>query len=348
MSRIPVRPSSLHLAEQCSRAPWLSTKYPASQAATRFGSAVDKQVTIILSCMLVGDTDNLPTEEELLPETSKILEWLEATYPVEQWQYFVQEKVTLRDPETGEVLTAGTPDLICLHRTEPRFVDVDWKKLGQLWAGHLPPPDENLQQLAYVAAFWLETAQSRPIEQAKIVLACWDAMGVMPQESGDIREDRLREVVERVRAVPKVDVDGPQPEAAVGEHCDHCWSRMHCDAHLLPMAVAIKAGLPAPFAEFTDQPITVATTVKALGWLEGADRVLREAKKIRDLVESNVDAFVMQNGPVEVDAMMYGPVISKPRRMGATVETLKAIGREDLIRLGDAKITCKWTKAPPK
>jgi len=85
-----------------------------------------------------------------------------------------------------------------------------------------------------------------------------------------------------------------------------------------------------------------------MGWLEGADRVLREAKKIRDLVESNVDAFVMQNGPVEVDAMMYGPVISKPRRMGATVETLKAIGREDLIRLGDAKITCKWTKAPPK
>jgi hypothetical protein len=348
MSRIPVRPSSLQLAEQCLRAPWLATKYPSSYAATRFGSAVDKQVTIILSCMLVGDTDNLPTEEELLPETSKILEWLEANYPVEQWQYFVQEKVTLRDPETGAVLTAGTPDLMCLHRTEPRFVDVDWKKRGQLWAGHLPPPDENLQQLAYVAAFWLETAQSRPIEQAKIVLCCWDAWGVTPQESGGIREDRLREVVERVRAVPKVDVDGPQPEAAVGEQCDHCWSRMHCDAHLLPMAVAIKAGLPAPFAEFTDQPLTVETTVKALGWLEGADRVLREAKKIRDLVENNIDAFVMQNGPVEVDAMMYGPVISKPRRMGATVEILKAIGREDLIRLGDAKITCKWTKAPPK
>ena len=348
MPGIAVRPSSLQLAESCPRAPWLSTKYPASHVATRFGSAVDEQVSRILSCIALGDMDNLPSDEELLPETSKILDWLEANYPSDKWQYFVHEKVTLVDPETSEVLTAGTPDLIYLHRTEPRFVDIDLKKIGQFWAGHLAPPDENLQQLAYLAAFWLETVKSRPIEQAKIVLACWDAMGVTPQESQDIREDRLREIVERIRAVPMVNIDGPQPEAAVGEHCDHCYSRGHCSEHLLPMAVVLKAGLPAPFEEFTEQTLTVETAIKALGWLEGADRVLREAGKIRDLVEANVDAFVTQNGPVEVEAMQYGPVITKPRRMGATVETLKAIGREDLIRLGEAKIKCKWTKAPPK
>jgi hypothetical protein len=343
----PVRPSSLQLAELCHAAPWLSTKYPTSQAATRFGSAVDIQVTTILRCMVSGNMAELPTEEELMPETAKILEWLEANYPIEQWCYWVQEKVTLLDPETGEVLTAGTPDLICLHRTEPRFVCVDWKKIHQFWAGHLAKPDENMQQLAYVAAFWLKIASSRAITSAKIVLACWDATGVTPMESQEILEDRLREVVERIRAIPMVDVDGQQPEAAVGEHCDHCYQRLHCHAHLLPMVVVTKAGLPAAFAEFTDQPLTVETAVKALGWLEGARRVLREAGKIADLVEGNVDAFVLQNGPVEAGEMIYGPRPVTGKRAGATVATLEAEGLQRLIRPGKAKIEAKWYKKCP-
>jgi hypothetical protein len=343
----PVRPSSLQLAELCDLAPRLSTEYPESHVNTRFGSAVDAQVTTIIRSMVSGDTSGLPTEEELLTETGKILEWLEANYPIEQWQYFVQEKVTLVDPETDEVLTAGTPDLICLHRTEPRFVCVDWKKRGQMWAGHLPPPDTNLQQLAYVAAFWLEVSKVRVIESAKIILACWDANGVTPQESSNILEDRLRELVERVRSVPQIDLEQPRPEASIGDHCDHCYQRMHCHAHLLPMAVVAKAGLPAPFAEFTDQPLTVETAVKALGWLEGARRVLREAGKIADLVEGNVDAFVLQNGPVEAGEMIYGPRPVTGKRAGATVATLEDEGLQRLIRTGKSKIEAKWYKKCP-
>ena len=340
-----VRPSSLQLAEECPLAPYLSTVYPASHVNTREGLSVDGQVTTILKSLLSGDTSDLPTDDEILPETEKILEWLERTYPIEQWEYLVQERVELLDPETGETLTAGTPDLLCLHRTRPIIVDIDWKKRGQMWAGHMKKPDDNMQQLAYVAAAWLKYSLIRKIETAKVVLACWDANGVTPLESSDIGEDRLAEIVDRIRAVPPVDLDKPRPEAAVGEHCLHCYQRMHCPEHLLPAAVAAQAGLPAPLAEFAGQDLTQETVVKALTWLDSADNILKAAKKIRDLVEGNVDAYVAQHGPVVIGEMQYGPTTTKPRRLGATVATLEEIGRTDLIRTSDSKVKFKWTKA---
>jgi hypothetical protein len=333
------------MAEQCKRSPYLSIKHPASHAVTRFGSAVDQQVSIVLTCIATGDMDNLPSDEELLPETSVILDWLEANYPHEVWEWHVQEHVELLDPETGEVLTAGTPDLLCLHRTDPVLVDIDWKKSGQLYAGHLQKPDQNIQQLAYVTAAWLKYSLTRKIERAKIILACWDDKKVIALASADITESRLTEIVERVRAVPPVDVDGPQPEASVGEHCDHCWQRLHCDEHLLPVAVVTKAGLPAPFAEFVGGELTAETTIKALQWLESAKRLLSEAKKIVDLVEGNADAYVTQNGAVVVGEMAYGPQPTKGKRAGATVKTLEAEGLHRLIRPATEGTTCKWYRA---
>jgi hypothetical protein len=346
-----VRPSSLHLAEHCSLAPYLSVVYPASHANTRFGSSVDAQVSAIVKAMSTGDYSEAPAEEDLFTETSKIIDWLEANYPIEHWEYHVQERVELLDPETGEVLTAGTPDLLCLHRTDPVLVDVDWKKRGQMWAGHLPPPDENLQQLAYVAAAWLHFSQARKIERAKIVLACWDAKGVTPLESGDITEDRLYEIVSRIRAVPMIDLSGPRPEASVGDHCDHCYQRMHCPEHLIPATALVRMDLAVDAfreAGAGDEPradkLDADTAAQALGWIEIAKRRLSAAKKMVELVEANVDAYVIQNGPVEVGEMVYGPMVVVGRRSGATVATLEEEGLQRLIRVGEQKIKCKFWK----
>jgi hypothetical protein len=76
---------------------------------------------------------------------------------------------TLRDPVSGEEFEPGTPDLLCLHRTLPKLHVVDWKKRAQMFAGHLPAPDENPQQLYYLAAAWLEIAATRKIEEGQIV-----------------------------------------------------------------------------------------------------------------------------------------------------------------------------------
>jgi len=341
-----VRCSSIHLARLCDRFPWLSVRHPASHDASRFGTAVDKQVSLVLSCIAAGNTADLPSDEELLPETSIILDWVEKNYPLEVWEWHVQHHVQLVDPESGEILTEGTPDLLFLHRTEPRFEDVDMKSEGQMFAGYLQKPDENDQQLSYVTAYWLEVSKTRKIESAKIILACWGLRGVKPLESQPITEQRLSEVIETIRAIPPVDPDAPQPEASVGSHCLHCWQRGHCDEHLLPLAVVTKAGLPVPYAEFVGGDLTAETTVKALTWLEGAKRILSEAKKIVDLVEGNADAFVTQNGAVTVGELMYGPQEVKGRKAGATVATLTKEGLTRLIREGETKVKCKFYPAP--
>jgi len=333
------------MAESCARAPYLSAKYNQSMENTRFGGDVDRQV----STLLKGNLDDLPEDQPIHPETQIILNWLAENYPASDWEYHVQEKVTLLDPMSSadppDELTNGTPDLICVHRTEPIFVDIDWKSIGQMWAAHLAPPDENLQQLSYVAGFWL--ASSRKFESARIVLACWDARGVKPLESQPILADQLGDIVRRIAAVPGIDLEEVQPEASVGDHCDHCYQRMHCDAHLLPAGALVKAGLTsgeaavAGFEEASGQ-LDAESAVRALAWMEQAKRVLKSAQGMVDIVEANVNAYSVREGPIVAGEMAYGPCLSAGKRMGATVATLEKEGLQRLIRPGKPGVRYKW------
>lgn len=354
-----VRPSGAERAEYCPRVPYLAAKFPASRNNTRMGSLVDGQVTFVLKHGLEAF---LGTGEELSEEAGKILEWLEANYPAAEWRYFVQEKVELVDPETEKVLTAGTPDLVCFQASTGFLVVIDWKSKGQMWAGHLTPPERNLQQLIYLSAYWLKLSMEHAITIGKIVLACWDVNGVTPQETPEpIGPDVIMGVVARMRKMPEVDPTGPEPEAAVGEHCQHCYQRMHCTEHLLPAGALILKGpeaqempvfLKAMVASdgLRDQKrdgamLDAGSTVQALAWVERARQVIREATKIVDLVEENCDAFVTTNGPVESAGQCYGPVPVKGRQLGATVATLKQEGLSRLIRAGKDSVKCKWYPA---
>jgi hypothetical protein len=348
-----VRPSGAERAEYCLRAAYLSAKFPASRANTRKGSEVDGQVSFVLKHGLEAF---LATGEELAEESGKMLEWLEANYPAAEWRYFVQEKVALLDPETDRILTEGTPDLMCFQASTGWLVDIDWKSKGQMWAGHLSAPERNLQQLIYLSAYWLQLSREHKITQAKIVLACWDTSGVTPQETQEpIGPDVIMGVVERMRKMPEIDPAGPEPEAHVGDHCQHCWQRMHCTEHLLPAGALIQKGqeLPPFLAAMvaTDQLrdkqrdgaiLDAGSTVQALAWVEQARRVLREAGKIVDLVEENCDAFVILNGPVESAGQCYGPATVKGKQLGATVATLKMEGLQRLIRPAKDSVKCKW------
>lgn len=351
-----VRPSGAERAEYCPRIPYLAAKFPASRNNTRMGSLVDGQVSFIIKH---GLDAFLATGEELSEEGGKILEWLEANYPSAEWRYFVQEKVELVDPETDKVLTAGTPDLVCFQASTGFLVVIDWKSKGQMWAGHLTPPERNLQQLIYLSAYWLKLSMENQISMGKIVLACWDINGVTPQETPEpIGPDVIMGVVARMRKMPEVDPNGPEPEAAVGPHCQHCYQRMHCTEHLLPAGALIQKGTDAqelpPFLKamvssdgLREQKrdgalLDAGKTVQALAWVEKAKQVLREAEKIVDLIEENCDAFVTQKGPVESAGMLYGPQPVKGRQLGATVATLKQEGLARLIRAGKDSVKCKW------
>lgn len=337
-----VRPSSLGLAAFCARAPWLSAKHNESRPVTRRGSDVDRQV----SYMLAHPCQELP--EELLPEAGILLDWVALEYPSSEWEWHPQLAVELNDPATGELLTKGTLDLLCVHRTRPKIAVIDWKKKGQLWAGHLPPPDRNPQQRAYIAAAWLKVRISRKLDDGEIVLACWDERGVKPLRNLEpITAETIGQIIEEVRAIPPLDLDSPQPEASIGDHCDHCYQRMHCDAHLLPAAVVTATGLAKP-GQFAQGAITAENVQAALIWVNCAEELIRQAKQIVEMVGDNIDAFVKQTEPVTIGEMTYGPVPVKGKRLGATVATLEKEGLHRLIREGKESVACKWYPALKK
>lgn len=331
----PVRPSSFQLAELCERAPYLSAKYREANALTTFGQTVDGQVSRGLQAGELVLADG----EELLPETEQILKWIRATF-VEHAEFHVQRRVTLRDPETGEELTSGTPDLLVVLRAQRRIVVVDWKKIGQWWAGHLAAPDQNLQQLIYGVAASLEFALDTPIDSFKVILACFDADGVRPQESQEIQQSEWWDVIRRVKAVPRVDVDGREPEATKGEHCQNCYQRMHCSAYLLPIMsdAAATASQDEPKGELTPlmEPgaLTSETALGVIEWLGRAGDVIRRAEKLRDLVQENLEAFVLVHGPIVADDREYAATPTTGRRLGATVKELEKRGLTDMIRAG--------------
>ena len=336
-----VRPSSLGMAQHCKRAPWLSSNFHESHVATRLGSAVDRQLTsLILGAAL---------DDDILPETEVLFAWLSETFPPNEWEYHAQLPVVLLDPKDQSELTRGTPDLICRHRTEPRLSIVDYKKRGQLWAGHLPPPDENPQLRAYLAAAWLTLAtDERPIKWGEIVLACWDENGVLALKNMEpLSAQTLWAIVEEIRAVPPVDSDGPMPEASVGDHCTHCWQRMHCDAHLMPAVVASQIGLVEPEATGVSAgAITSDNVVAALTWLDRSGEVLATAKKLREFVQDNVDNYVDRFGPVVVGELAYQAVVTKGKRQGPTVTECEARGLFDLIRPGKPGVRHTWKPIP--
>jgi hypothetical protein len=324
----PVRPSSLQLAEKCSRAPWLSHRYQEENEAIRKGNEVDSDVSRAL----------VEGREPLTREGAALVAWVRDRFKGEV-EFFVQRKVQLLDPITGEIITEGTPDLLVLDRKQSLLVDVDWKKKGQLYAGHLPMPDDNLQQMAYAVAAGMEFS----VKQVQIVLACFDERDITPIEGEVLEGASWWPLIDRIKAVPQVDVDGGEPEAIKGEHCASCYQRLHCSAYLLPAMEKAPVEL-VPFMEPGRELLTQEEALAALDWINRAEMAIKLAKDIRDMVEAQVDAFVGANGPLRRGNKEYGPTPTKGNRKGPTLEELETLGLSNLIKPGKPGVKFSWRK----
>jgi hypothetical protein len=321
----PVRPSGLQIAEKCSRAPWLAHRYPEGNDNTRKGKEVDDDVSRAL----------LEGAEPKTREGALLVAWVRKRFTPAA-QFFIQRKVRLVDPVTGELITEGTPDLLVLD--VGMLFDVDWKKIGQLYAGRLEMPDNNLQQMAYAIAAGLELG----VEKVQIILACFGERDITPIEGAALEGDAWWPLIERIKAVPHVDLEGPEPEAQKGEHCDGCYQRIHCAAHLLPAMGKMPVEL-VPFAE-PGTGLTANEALAALDWLDCARAAIKRAKEIESLVEGQVQTFVRVNGPIRRGGEEFAMTPANGQRRGPTLAELEEMGLAHLIKPGKPGVKFGWKK----
>lgn len=322
-----IRPSSLQLAEKCQRSPWLANRYPEEDDTTRRGSSVDADI----SGALMAGREPETTAGKLL------IAWLRTRFS-EAAQFWVQRKVSMFDPISGELITEGTPDLIVVDGK--RVYIVDWKTKGQMWAGHLKAPDDNLQQQAYLVAAGMELGA----DDGQIILACFDDKSVMPIEGHVLPGEAWWPLIDRIKAVPPVDFDGPQPMAIKGEHCDSCWQKQHCSAYLLPAMQEMPTAL-VPFSEGKGElALTLEQAKEGLAWLEQADEAISRAEKVRKIVRGQLETFATNHGPIEHEGKVWGPIPASGKRRGPTLDELEELGLKNLIKQGEPGVKFDWKK----
>lgn len=321
-----IRPSSLQLAEQCSLSPWLSNRYPEETGYIRKGSGVDTDISGALE----------HGTEPTTPAGKILIAWVRQRFSAEA-RFWVQRKVSLFDPVSGELITEGTPDLLVLDGA--RLYVVDWKSIGQLYQGYLKKPDDNLQQQAYLVAAGMELEAT----EGQIILACFEDKKITPIEGKVLQAEDWWPLIDRINAIPPIDFDGPAPMAVKGEHCDSCYQKMHCSAYLLPAMREMPEAL-VPFTEGRALALTQEQAVAGLAWLEQAEAAVKTAGKVMKLVESQLETYATTTGGIEHEGKVWGPIPVTGKRSGPTLGELEELGLTNLIKTGKAGVKFDWRK----
>jgi hypothetical protein len=312
----PIRPSALTLAERCELAPALAAEFPHTNEAIERGNLVDSQVTEEIRGGAIAED----------PDSRAIVQWVKEH--MGEGTVRVQEKVSLYDPDTGELLTEGTPDLAGTDLFQLGTLIVDMKKREQWYAANLPPPDESLQLLAYGLAVML--TQGTPEFQACALL--FGDGEVEPLWSRTYTVVEARPILNRIRAIAARERarGDTRPLGVSGPHCTACFQRKRC-RHWLPPEGATTL---APYAA---AGITRANAQKAYLLYKQLD----DAKTIlRSMLEDHVAA----EGPIPVgEDKQWGP-ITWPARESVDLRALKADGLDKYIRRGQPSVQWRITR----
>ena len=134
-----IRPSLMPLARHCGHAAYLAEKYAAGSAAAEKGTAFHKLVSDVINGRAVN------------ADVSAFL----ATFPKGKLESEVP--VQLRDPDTGELLSEGTADVVITHDDESLTV-IDVKTGMPERVDHV---DDNFQVLTYGLALALDRKAPR-------------------------------------------------------------------------------------------------------------------------------------------------------------------------------------------
>lgn len=298
-----IRCSQLQLAERCGLASRLAEQYPETSQAAERGTAIHVEIA---------------SGKPVSAEARAALEWL----PNGQKSIEHEVPVRLLDPETGDVITAGTADVLAIDDRGVLQV-IDWKTGSP---DYVTAPDDNLQLLAYGVA----AALNREAPAFRVALAFLDGDQVDVRWSIAYWGDTWWPLIDRIKAAASA-----PPVARTGPHCSSCWQRKHCSAWLLPAfegETALK-----PFTE-GGGGLTSANVARALE--------LRDVMRtMLDTMDGQIEAYVREAGPVRVGDREFGCWPTRGRRTGPTLAELEAQGLGHLIKQGAPTTRMGWRKA---
>jgi hypothetical protein len=294
-----IRPSQLQIAEHCGLAPRLAEQFPEASAAADRGTEIHRQIA---------------ARKPESAEAKAALDFL-AGLPDAMIEHEV--RLRLEDPDSGELITAGTADAII--RGSEGLLVVDWKTGNP---DYVEAPEDNLQLWAYALA-----AMSHETDRIGVALAFLDGSRLDLRRSDMLPCEMTWPLFERIRKAAT-----RPPVATPGDHCGRCWQRWHCDAYRDRARHALT---------IVNEPRDLALTDDtAAELLRRAELVEEAAKMAKELVKSHV----RNGGRIESNGKVYVPQTVAGRRT-ADVAALERDGLAQYVKQGESYERWSWRRA---
>lgn len=315
-----IRPSSLGLGEKCTHFVDLAEQFPETSENAERGNVVDEQV----SAEIASQRQTFATDADAMACADLFHTKIDIVQG--RCELSTHEKLSLFDPDTGDLLTEGTPD-VQVYACDAHLVKtVDWKKREQYYSGYLSDPDENLQLHAYSLAKAFAVGATG--YQNIIVLFGDGKAEAIEGKVFQIHEwnpilDRIR----KVQAKPRT----PAP----GAHCANCWQRWVCGSY----RERAKLGLTLLGDNAVAGPLS---DEQAALLVERATAVKQAAELALDLAK----AHQRGGGKIVKDGKRYVPTVCQGRETG-NVDMLRADGLTKYIKKGASYDRWTWRKVKP-
>lgn len=296
-----IRPSALQMAEHCGLSAQLGEQFPEQSDAAARGTAIHAEIAARApvtgeAAAAVAALDGVTGKVEL------------------------EVAVELHDPETGELITAGTADVVIDDGTTVTIWD--WKT-GR--PEFVTEAAGNMQLHSYALAVALQRGRDAYAVRAVFL----DSDGAHPSEASAVAGAEMWTMLNRIKAA------AARPAVATpGEHCARCWSRVHCHAwrDRVSTSLALIHASASSDLQLTDE----TATALALR--------LADVKKAAEAAEDMVKAHVRAGGRVEHDGKVYAPTQVAGRKT-ADVKALEAAGLHEYMKQGAGYEIWKWRRA---
>ena len=290
----------------CGYVPVLAEKYPEQGDAAERGTKIHAEIAAHLKH---GDKCKSP-------EAMAASVWIDHEAIGEQR---VEQATSLVDSESMEIVTEGTPDLVCGPDSNGTILVVDWKTGSP---DNVPEPDDNLQLIAY----GLAVCDGNPFRCALVFLG-WDKVKALWSRTFEPNEHPA--LFARVKAAAT-----KEPIPHPGEHCGSCYQRRYCHAWQAREGQALA---------LIDQDRTLTVTNDNAGQIMARVKAVKEAAEV---AEAMVKAHVKAGGQCVVDGKVLTIGMCKGRE-SADVAALKADGLTKYIKQGAPYERATWKKVTP-